>query len=65
MPGELFTLREAAQWLKVSERTVLRLIAAGKLRGRKVGRQWRFDETELRRYYDSLAVETPGQPPAA
>jgi excisionase family DNA binding protein len=55
---ELLTLRQVAEWLQVSDRTVHRLLADGKLQGLKVGRQWRFTETEVRNYLDSLAMTT-------
>lgn len=54
----LLTLRQVAEWLQVSDRTVHRLIADGKLRGVKVGRQWRFEESEVESYLNSLAMTT-------
>lgn len=44
---EVMTLEEVAQFLRVSERTVQRLIADGKLTGIKVGRQWRFRQADV------------------
>lgn len=55
---ELLTLKQVAEWLQVSDRTVLRMIDDGKLRGVKVGRQWRFDATEVENYLSSLAMTT-------
>lgn len=54
----LLTLRQVAEWLQVSDRTVHRLIADDKLHGVKVGRQWRFDESEVEAYLNSLAMTT-------
>ena len=53
---ELLTLKQVAEWLQVSERTVHRLLTDGALQGFKVGRQWRFEEAEVQRYLDSLAM---------
>ncbi|HEU5153949.1 MAG TPA: PTS sugar transporter subunit IIA [Gemmatimonadales bacterium] len=39
---ELLTLKQIAQHLQVSERTVFRLLEHGELPGLKVGGQWRF-----------------------
>ena len=44
---EVMTLEEVAQFLRVSERTVQRLIADGSLTGLKVGRQWRFRQADV------------------
>ena len=38
----LMTLSEVAVYLKIAERTVLRLVHNGTLPGTKVGNQWRF-----------------------
>src|SRR5262249_17843971 len=40
--SEILDVRGAAEALGVSERLVLRLLRAGKLPGRKVGREWRI-----------------------
>jgi excisionase family DNA binding protein len=45
----LMSLHEIAEYLQVSERTVRRLIDAGKLTAFKVGRQWRFQKKEVDR----------------
>lgn len=42
MSAELLTLAEVARRLRVSDDTVYRLAASGKLPGTKVGRAWRF-----------------------
>lgn len=39
---EVLTLREAAEYLRLSEMTILRLAIKGDIRGTKIGRQWRF-----------------------
>ena len=39
---EVMTLSEMAEYLKVSEKTIVRMVHAGKLPGAKVASQWRF-----------------------
>jgi excisionase family DNA binding protein len=48
----LLTLKEAMAYLRVSRSTLYRLMWAGSITGRKVGRTWRFYRHEL-----ALAVE--------
>ncbi len=44
---EILTADEAALFLKVSKKTVLRQARLGELPGGKVGRAWRFRRSEL------------------
>lgn len=46
------TLEEAAAVLKVSKRTLHRLIKEKKMPAFKIGNQWRIDETRLREWVD-------------
>lgn len=48
--GRLLTLREVAEYLAVSERTVRRLIAAADLPCLRIGSQIRFDPATLLRW---------------
>ena len=47
MPSRLLTPMEVAAVLRVSHRTVVRWLQQGRLRGIRVGRQWRIPEEEL------------------
>jgi excisionase family DNA binding protein len=47
---ELLTLDEAARLLGLSRSTLHRMLRQGKLRGFKVGRQWRFRRAELTKF---------------
>ena len=49
MQGNLLTVKEVAKYLRVSERSVLRYIDAGKLNASKVG-LWRVKETDLKNF---------------
>lgn len=42
MSDEILTLKELAEYLKLTEKTAYRLAAEGKLPGFKVGGSWRF-----------------------
>jgi len=54
--GELVDMKEAAQLLKTTRPTLYRWLRAGKVRGMKVGRQWRFYREDLERF---LAGQAP------
>lgn len=46
-PNEVLTAEEAAAYLRVSLKTIYRLVTAGKVPGQKVGRSWRFRQADL------------------
>lgn len=48
---KLLTIREVAEFLRVSERSVLRYIEAGRLKAIKVG-WWRVKESDLKKFLD-------------
>lgn len=50
MQEKEYTTEEVAARLRVSEMTVIRRIAAGKLRARREGRMWRVSERDLETY---------------
>ena len=45
--GEILTIKQVAEYLKVTERTIYRLAAAKKIPAFKVGGTWRFSRAEL------------------
>jgi excisionase family DNA binding protein len=47
---ELFTVKDAAEYLKVSARTVQRLIDTGDLKASKVGKFWRIKARDINAY---------------
>lgn len=50
-PEKFLTKKQAEKFLQVSERQLTYMLANGKLPfATKVGRQWRFSQTELERY---------------
>jgi PTS system nitrogen regulatory IIA component len=51
------TAKEAAEYLKLAERTLVRLAHEGKIPGVKIGGQWRFRRALLDEYLDTLAAQ--------
>jgi excisionase family DNA binding protein len=49
---ELVSLEQAADQLSVSKSTLYRMIDRGEVKGRKVGRQWRFRIADLKAYLE-------------
>ncbi|WP_028835538.1 MULTISPECIES: methylation-associated defense system helix-turn-helix domain-containing protein MAD1 [unclassified Pseudoalteromonas] len=47
MSDEILTLKELAEYLKLTEKTAYRLAAEGKLPGFKVGGSWRFRRKDI------------------
>jgi len=47
---EILTIREVADYLKVTQRTLYRLVQDGKLPAFKVGNSWRFRREDLERW---------------
>ena len=44
---QLMTLQEVADYLRVTEKTIYRLLKQGRIPATKVGHQWRFDKTAI------------------
>ena len=45
--AELMTVREVAAYLRVTEKTIYRLVRRGGIPATRVGRQWRFSKTSI------------------
>lgn len=58
---ELLDMEQAIQMLKTSQPTFYRWVRTGKIKGVKVGRQWRFDRSEIERFLkgEAQAVALP------
>ena len=50
MTDKILTLKEVAEYLKLTEKTAYRLAAEGKLPGFKVGGSWRFKREDIDRW---------------
>ncbi len=55
--GEILTLKQVADFLKVTERTIYRLAAAGKIPAFKVGGTWRFSRAEINRWIQRQQID--------
>ena len=49
MDSDIFTIKEVAEYLKLTQKTAYRLAAEGKIPGFKVGGSWRFRRDEIER----------------
>ena len=47
MSDNLITVREAANYLRISARTVYRLIESGQIGAVRIGKQWRIPASDL------------------
>jgi excisionase family DNA binding protein len=52
-----FTIKQVKEMLDLSERTIFRLIKDGKLKGFKVGREWRFEQKDIDDYIAGQRAE--------
>jgi excisionase family DNA binding protein len=59
MAENLVTVREAASFLRISARTVYRLIESGEMGAVRIGKQWRIPVSELPGHNDGLAAAAP------
>jgi excisionase family DNA binding protein len=48
--GQILTLNQVADYLKVPKSTIYRLVTSNQLPAFKVGREWRFDSDSLERW---------------
>lgn len=53
MQNNVFTVKQVAKYLKVCERTVIRLIHNKKIKASKVGYSWRIQERDINRYLNT------------
>ncbi|MGI5924830.1 MAG: PTS transporter subunit EIIA [Lentisphaerae bacterium] len=47
----ILTLKELAEYLRVNERTILRMLKTGQIQGAKIGGQWRFNGGQIDRLF--------------
>ncbi len=60
MACELLNVKQAQEILRISERTVFRLIKDGELMGFKVGREWRFEPSDIDAYIERQRKKAEG-----
>jgi len=47
MPDDVLTVKDVAKYLKVTDRTIYRMVADRRIPAFKVGGSWRFRRTEI------------------
>ena len=58
----ILTLKELAEYLRVTERTILRMLKTGKIKGDKIGGQWRFNGSQIDKvFFPSSSYEAIGE----
>ena len=57
---ELMTLEEAANYLRVNEKTMYRLLKRGSVPATKVGYQWRFDKASIDEWLHQNSIGAKG-----
>ncbi len=55
--GEILTLKEVADYLKLTERTLYRLTQDGTLPGFKVGNSWRFRVRDIEAWIEAQKAD--------
>ncbi len=64
MRQNLVTVREAASYLRISARTVYRLIESGQIGAVRIGKQWRIPAHDLPGSDGTSNEQTQGTPQA-
>ena len=57
MMQEVLTTKEATEYLKITIKTLLKLVNEGKIRANKAGRNYRFLKSELDRFLLGKPIE--------
>jgi len=55
--GEILTIKQVADYLKVTERTIYRLAAAKQIPAFKVGGSWRFSRVDMESWIKQQSME--------
>jgi excisionase family DNA binding protein len=58
MDTDIITIREVAEYLKLTEKTTYRLASEGELPGFKVGGSWRFKLKDLEKWISTKKLGT-------
>lgn len=55
--GDVLTTTEVMRYLKISRKTLLKLVHKGEIHAKKVGKDFRYLKSELNRYLNGAAEE--------
>ncbi len=58
MPDEIMGVKEVAEYLKIKEQTVYKLLQQGKLPALKIGGQWKVKKSHLDKMFDEILSST-------
>ncbi len=61
----ILTLKELADYLRVNERTILRMLKSGQIQGAKIGGQWRFNGSQIDSLFFSESEDEENRVPLA
>ena len=50
--NDILTLKETAQYLRVTKQTVYNMIKKGRIKAHKVGREWKFFMSDIMAYLE-------------
>jgi excisionase family DNA binding protein len=64
MPETLLTIEQVAEQLRVSTRTVRRIMDTDEIKGFRVGKRWRFTQSEIDAYVKRKQDEDTDKRPA-
>lgn len=53
--SDILTLKETAEYLRVSGQTVYNMIRDGRIKAYKVGREWKFFRSDIMAYLESTS----------
>ena len=59
--GGILTIREVADFLKVTERTIYRLAAAKQMPAFKIGGSWRFSRQDIDSWIKQQSMDSVGK----
>ena len=54
--GKLYTVRDIATMTRLTSRTIRNYLKDGRLKGRKIGGEWRFTVKDIRRLFENSTV---------
>ena len=53
--SDTLTLKDTAQYLRVTKQTVYNMVKKGRIKAHKVGREWRFFRSDIMEYLESTS----------
>ena len=59
-PGDVLTIEELADYLKIPKSTLYKLVREGKIPSQKIGRHWRFRKGAIDHWLGETRANEPG-----